>query len=193
MNLNKLTEKAQEGILTAQNLATELNHSEVTPEHLLVALVEQSGGIVPSVLRKVALDPARVASEARALLKSMPQAYGGDLRLSPRMKLIVDSAQAEATRLQDEFISTEHMLLTLPTQPGSSPSAHFLHRHGVTNNILYKALTEVRGNQRVTSQNPESTYEALARYGRDLTDLARKGKLDPVIGRDEEVRRVIQV
>jgi ATP-dependent Clp protease ATP-binding subunit ClpB len=193
MNLNKLTEKAQEAIVTAQNIATELNHSEVTPEHLLVALVEQSGGIVPSVLRKVALDPARVASEARALLKSMPQAYGGDLRLSPRMKLIVDSAQAEATRLQDEFISTEHLLLALATEAGRSPAAQLLQRLGVTKDILYKALTEVRGNQRVTSQNPESTYEALARYGRDLTDLARKGKLDPVIGRDEEVRRVIQV
>ncbi len=193
MNLNKLTEKAQEAILVSQNLATEQNHSEVTPEHLLVALVEQSGGIVPSVLRKLALDPARVASEARALLKSIPQAYGGDVRLSPRMKLIVDAAQAEATRLQDEFISTEHLLLALATEAGRSPGAQLLRRLGATKDVLYKALTEVRGNQRVTSQNPESTYEALARYGRDLTDLARKGKLDPVIGRDEEVRRVIQV
>jgi ATP-dependent Clp protease ATP-binding subunit ClpB len=193
MNLNKLTEKAQEAILVSQNLATEQNHSEVTPEHLLVALVEQSGGIVPSVLRKLALDPARVASETRALLKSIPQAYGGDVRLSPRMKLIVDAAQAEATRLQDEFISTEHLLLALATEAGRSPGAQLLQRLGATKDVLYKALTEVRGNQRVTSQNPESTYEALARYGRDLTDLARKGKLDPVIGRDEEVRRVIQV
>jgi ATP-dependent Clp protease ATP-binding subunit ClpB len=193
MNLNKLTEKAQEAILVSQNLATEQNHSEVTPEHLLVALVEQSGGIVPSVLRKLALDPARVASEARALLKSISQAYGGDVRLSPRMKLIVDAAQAEATRLQDEFISTEHLLLALATEAGRSPGAQLLQRLGATKDVLYKALTEVRGNQRVTSQNPESTYEALARYGRDLTDLARKGKLDPVIGRDEEVRRVIQV
>jgi ATP-dependent Clp protease ATP-binding subunit ClpB len=148
---------------------------------------------VPSVLRKIALDPARVASEARTLLKSMPQAYGGDVRLSPRMKLIVDSAQAEATRLQDEYISTEHLLLALASEAGRSPAAQLLQRLGVTKDVLYKALTEVRGNQRVTSQNPESTYEALARYGRDLTDLARKGKLDPVIGRDEEVRRVIQV
>jgi ATP-dependent Clp protease ATP-binding subunit ClpB len=192
MNLNKLTEKAQ-AILASQNLATEHNHSEVTPEHLLVTLVEQSGGIVPSVLRKIALDPARVASEARALLKSIPQAYGGDVRLSPRMKLIVDSAQAEATRLQDEYVSTEHLLLALATETGRSPAAQLLQRLGVTKDVLYKALTEVRGSQRVTSQNPESTYEALTRYGRDLTQLARSGKLDPVIGRDEEVRRVIQV
>jgi len=193
MNLNKLTEKAQEAILVAQNLATEQNHSEVTPEHLLVALVEQSGGIVPSILRKIALDPARVTNEARTLLNSIPQAYGGDVRLSPRMKLIVDSAQAEATRLQDEYVSTEHLLLALATEAGRSPAAQLLQRLGVTKDVLYKALTEVRGNQRVTSQNPESTYEALTRYGRDLTQLARSGKLDPVIGRDEEVRRVIQV
>jgi ATP-dependent Clp protease ATP-binding subunit ClpB len=193
MNLNKLTEKAQEAIVGSQNLATEQNHSEVTPEHLLVTLVEQSGGIVPSVLRRMSLDPARVASEARALLKSVPQAYGGDVRLSPRMKLIVDSAQAEATRLQDEFISTEHLFLALAAEAGRSPAAQLLQRLGVTKDALYKALTDVRGNQRVTSQNPEATYEALARYGRDLTELARNGKLDPVIGRDEEVRRVIQV
>jgi ATP-dependent Clp protease ATP-binding subunit ClpB len=193
MNLNKLTEKAQEAILGSQNLATDQNHSEVTPEHLLVTLVEQSGGIVPSVLRKMSLDPSRVATEARGLIKAIPQAYGGDVRLSPRMKLIVDSAQAEATRLQDEFISTEHLLLALATEAGRSPAAQLLQRLGVSKDALYKALTEVRGNQRVTSQNPESTYEALSRYGRDLTDLARSGKLDPVIGRDEEVRRVIQV
>jgi ATP-dependent Clp protease ATP-binding subunit ClpB len=193
MNLNKLTEKAQEAVLGAQNIGTEQNHSEVTPEHLLVALVEQSGGIVPSVLRKMNLDPSRVGTEARGLLKSMPQAYGADLRLSPRMKLIVDSAQAEAARLQDEFISTEHLLLALATEAGRSPAAQLLQRLGVTKDALYAALTAVRGNQRVTSQNPESTYEALTRYGRDLTELARAGKLDPVIGRDEEVRRVIQV
>ena len=193
MNLNKLTEKAQEAIIGSQNVATEQNHAEVTPEHLLLTLVEQSGGIVPSVLRKMSLDPARVAAETRALLKSIPQAYGADVRLSPRMKLIVDSAQAEATRLQDEFVSTEHLFLALATEAGRSPAAQLLQRLGVTKDALYKALTEVRGNQRVTSQNPESTYEALSRYGRDLTELARNGKLDPVIGRDEEVRRVIQV
>jgi len=193
MNMNKLTEKAQEAIIGSQNVATEQNHAEVTPEHLLLTLVEQSGGIVPSVLRRMSLDPARVAAEARTLLKSIPQAYGADVRLSPRMKLIVDSAQAEATRLQDEFVSTEHLFIALAAEAGRSPAAQLLQRLGVTKDALYKALTEVRGNQRVTSQNPESTYEALARYGRDLTDLARSGKLDPVIGRDEEVRRVIQV
>ncbi|HET9360755.1 MAG TPA: ATP-dependent chaperone ClpB [Vicinamibacterales bacterium] len=193
MNLNSLTEKAQEAVLGAQNLATEQNHSEVTPEHLFVTLVEQPGGIVPSLMRKLSLDPSRVSAEARDLLKAMPQAYGADLRLSPRMKLILDSAQAEAKRLQDQFVSTEHLLLAIATESGRSPAAQMLQRLGATKDALYKALTDVRGNQRVTSQNPESTYEALVRYGRDLTELARDGKLDPVIGRDEEVRRVIQV
>ena len=193
MNLNKYTEKAQEAIIGAQNLASEQNHSEVTPEHLLVALVEQEGGIVPSILRKMNIDPAKVQVEARTLLKNLPQAYGGDVRLSPRMKLIFDSAEAEAKRLQDDYVSTEHLLVALATEVGRSPAAQLLQRNGATKDAIYAALTQVRGNQRVTSQNPESTYEALARYGRDLTELARKGKLDPVIGRDEEVRRVIQV
>jgi len=193
MNLNKFTEKAQEAVMTAQNLATELTHSEITPEHLLVALVEQDSGIVPSILRKMTLDPAQVAAEARKLLDSLPKAYGGDVRFSPRVNLILESAQAEAKRLQDEYVSTEHLFVALATEAGRSPGAQLLKRLGITKDTLYQALTQVRGNQRVTSQNPESTYEALTRYGRDLTDLARKGKLDPVIGRDEEVRRVIQV
>src|SRR5688572_31376845 len=137
MNLNKFTEKAQEAVMTAQNLATEFNHSEIVPEHLLVALVEQSGGIVPSVLRKLTLEPSRVAQEARALLKSLPQAYGADMRFSPRMKLIFDSAQAEATRLQDEFVSTEHLLLALATEVGRSPAAQLLQRLGATKDTLY--------------------------------------------------------
>ena len=193
MNLNKFTEKAQESIMTAQNIASEMTHAEITPEHLLVALAEQENGIVPSILRKMTLDPAQVAAEARKLFDSMPKAYGADVRLSPRMNLIVQSAQAEATRLQDEYTSTEHLFLALTSEAGRSPAAQLLKRLGVTKDTLYQSLTQVRGNQRVTSQNPEATYEALARYGRDLTDLARKGKLDPVIGRDEEVRRVIQV
>ena len=193
MNLNKFTEKAQEAVVTAQNLATELRHSEITPEHLLVALVDQDSGVVPSVLRKMTLDPAKIAAEAHALLESQPKAYGGDTRFSPRMKLIVDAAQAEADRMKDDYVSTEHLLIAIATEAGRSPAAQLLKKHGVTSDTLLAALTQVRGSQRVTSQNPESTYEALARYGRDLTDLARKGKLDPVIGRDEEVRRVIQV
>src|SRR3954470_12242928 len=193
MDFKKLTEKAQDAVMTAQNIASEAQHAEITPEHLLVALAEQENGIVPSILRKLAIEPAHVAREARALLDALPKAYGADVRLSPRMNLIMQSAQAEATRMQDEYTSTEHLFLALASEGGRSPAAQLLKKLGVTKDTLYQALTQVRGNQRVTSQNPEATYEALARYGRDLTDLARKGKLDPVIGRDEEVRRVIQV
>ena len=193
MDLNKFTEKAQEAVVAAQQLAGGFNHAEVTPEHLLVALVEQPGGIVPSVLRKLTVDSTRIAADARKLFEALPKTYGADLRFSPRMKLIFDSAQAEAQRLQDEYVSTEHLLVALATETGRSPGAQLLQQSGATKDALYGALTQVRGSQRVTSPNPEATYEALARYGRDLTELARDGKLDPVIGRDEEVRRVIQV
>jgi ATP-dependent Clp protease ATP-binding subunit ClpB len=193
MNTNSFTEKSQEAILAAQQLATELHHAEVVPEHLLVTLLEQPGGIASSILRKIGLDPARAAQEARVLFKSLPQAHGAEVRLSPRMPLIFEAASNEAKRLQDDFISVEHLLVALAGEAGRSPGAQLLQRSGATRDAIYKAMTEVRGGQRVTSQHPEGTYEALARYGRDLTELARKGKLDPVIGRDDEVRRVIQV
>ena len=193
MNLNKLTEKAQEAVLTAQNLASEFNQPEITPEHLLSALVEQPGGIVQSILRKLNVEPRQMAADARKLFHALPKVYGAEARFSPRMNVVIDLANDEAQRLQDDYISTEHLFVALATEPGRSTAAQLLQRNRITKDTLYKALTEVRGNQRVTSQNPEATYEALVRYGRDLTELARNGKLDPVIGRDEEVRRVIQV
>jgi ATP-dependent Clp protease ATP-binding subunit ClpB len=193
MNINRFTEKAQEAVIAAQSLAGEQNHSEITPEHLLVTLVEQEGGIVPSVLRRLEIDPAAAARDARGLMTALPKAYGADLRFSPRVKLVTDAALAEAQRLKDEYVSTEHLLIAIATEVGRSPAAQLLQRLGATRDRILQALTAVRGSQRVTSQNPETTYESLTKYGRDLTDLARKGKLDPVIGRDEEVRRVIQV
>src|SRR5262249_40369446 len=130
----------------------------------------------------------------RELLGKMPQAYGGTQPgLSPRFKTVAELAQAEADRLKDEFVSTEHLLVGIASEPGRAPSAKLLNEGGLTPDKIFSALTSVRGSQRVTSQNPESTYQALERYGRDLTELARRGKLDPVIGRDEEIRRVIQV
>jgi len=194
MNINKYTEKAQEAVLGAQHLAEEMNHAQIEPEHLLVSLVEQREGIVPELVRKLNLDPAAIATAARELLARMPQAYGGSQPgLSPRLKLVTDMAQAEADRLKDEYVSTEHLLVAIASETGRSPSAKLLSERGITRDKVFAALTSIRGSQRVTSQNPEGTYQALERYGRDLTDLARKGKLDPVIGRDEEIRRVIQV
>jgi ATP-dependent Clp protease ATP-binding subunit ClpB len=194
MNLNKYTEKAQEAVLAAQQLAEQMSHAQIEPEHLLVALVEQREGVVPEVLRKTGVDPAGIARAARELLTKIPQAYGGaQPGISPRLKLVTDLAQAEAERLKDEFVSTEHLLIAIASETGRSPSARLLTERGLTRDKIFAALTSVRGSQRVTSQNPEGTYQALERYGRDLTELAKKNKLDPVIGRDEEIRRVIQV
>jgi ATP-dependent Clp protease ATP-binding subunit ClpB len=194
MNLNKYTEKAQEAVLASIELARQGNNPQVEPEHLLVALIEQREGIVPEILRKMSLDPAAIGRAARELLAKLPSAYGGaEPGVSPRLRTVTDQAQAEADRLKDEYVSTEHLLIALADETGRSPSAQVLKQNGVTRDKVLQALTSVRGSQRVTSQNPEGTYQALERYGRDLTDAARKGKLDPVIGRDEEIRRVIQV
>lgn len=194
MNLNKFTEKAQEAVVAAPQLASEMSHAQVEPEHLLVTLAEQDGGVVPSVLRKLNVDPAVIAKGAREYLAKQPKAHGGsEPNLSPRLRVVLDAAQADAKAMQDEFVSTEHLLMGILTEPGRSTAVDVLKGRGVTRERVLEALASVRGSQRVTDQNPEGKYEALEKYGRDLTELARKGKLDPVIGRDEEVRRVIQV
>ena len=194
MNLNKFTEKAQEATVAAPQLAAEYNHVQVEPEHLLVTLAEQPDGVVPSVLRKVNVNPATIGQAMRAYLAKQPKAHGGaEPNFSPRLRVVMDAAQADAKSMQDEFVSTEHLLLGLLSEPGRSTTVDELKAHGVSREKVLEALASVRGSQRVTDQNPEGKYEALEKYGRDLTELARKGKLDPVIGRDEEVRRVIQV
>src|SRR6266581_729692 len=178
MNINKYTEKAREAVASAIELARRGNNPQLEPEHLLVALVEQREGIVPGLLRKMNADPAQVASSTRELLARIPSAYGGaEPGLSPRLNKV----------------SAEHLFIAIADEGGRSPAAQLLKQQGVTRETILHALTGVRGSQRVTNENPEGTYQALERYGRDLTDLARKGKLDPVIGRDEEIRRVIQV
>ena len=194
MNLNKFTEKAQEAVLAAPSLASELSHAQVEPEHLLVTLAEQRNGVVPSVFRKLAVEPAAVAAALRAHLAKQPKAHGGsEPHLSPRLRVAFDAAQAEAKTMHDAYVSTEHLLLGLLNETGKSVAVEQLTANGITRDKVLEALTAVRGSQRVTDQSPEGKYEALEKYGRDLTELARKGKLDPVIGRDEEVRRVIQV
>ena len=194
MNLNKYTEKAQEAILAAQRVAEQSNHAQIEPEHLLLALVEQADGIVPALLRKMNVEPKPVADQLRAELAKQPAAYGGSQpALSPRLRKVTDAAESEAERLKDEFVSTEHLLLGIVSEGGRGISSRILQQHGITKDRIFEVLTQVRGAQRVTDQNPEAKYEALEKYGRDLTELARRGKLDPVIGRDEEIRRVIQV
>ena len=194
MNINKYTEKAQEAILGAQQLADREGHPEITPEHLLLTLLEQRDGIVPEIARKMNADPAALAAAVRAELGKQPRAHGGtQVGLSPRLRKVTDAAEQEAGRLKDEYVSTEHLLVAIAAESGRAPGAQLLQQRGITKDAILQALTSIRGSQRVTSQNPESTYQALERYGRDLTELARKGKLDPVIGRDDEIRRVIQV
>jgi ATP-dependent Clp protease ATP-binding subunit ClpB len=194
MNLNKFTEKAQEAILASPQLASELNHAQVEPEHLMVALLEQPEGVVPTVLQKLNAEPPTLARTLREHLQRQPKAYGGaEPHLSPRLRVVLDAAQAEARTMQDEFVSTEHLLLAVLSEQGRATSVEQLKARGISREKVLEALTAIRGNQRVTDQNPEHKYQALERYGRDLTELARRGKLDPVIGRDEEVRRVIQV
>jgi ATP-dependent Clp protease ATP-binding subunit ClpB len=195
MNIQKYTEKAQEAIVAAQTLADREGHPEITPEHLLLTLVEQQEGIVPEILRKLNADPSAVASEIRQELGKNPAVHGGSQpTLSARFRQVTSAAEAEAARLKDEYVSTEHLLLAIAGETGrTATAARILQKHGATKDAILNALTAVRGSQRVTSQNPESTYQSLEKYGRDLTALARKGKLDPVIGRDEEIRRVVQV
>src|SRR5688500_8598271 len=178
MNLNKFTEKAQEAVVAAQALASELHHAQIEPEHLLVTLVEQQGGVGPSVLRKLGADPGDAAKAAREVLARQPKAHGGaEPYLSPRLRAAADAAQAAAKSMQDEFVSTEHLLLGLLGESGKQPAVDLLKSRGVTRDRVLEALAAVRGSQRVTDQNPEGKYEALQKYGRDLTELARKGKL----------------
>jgi ATP-dependent Clp protease ATP-binding subunit ClpB len=194
MDINKYTEKAQEAIIGAQQLADRAGHPEILPEHLLITLVEQREGIVPEIVRKMNADPAAIASALREEINKLPRAHGGSQpNLSARLRQATDAAEAEAERLKDEYVSTEHLLLAIAAESGRSTAARLLQARGITKDTVLQAMTAIRGSQRVTSQNPESTYQSLERYGRDLTELARKGKLDPVIGRDDEIRRVIQV
>ncbi len=191
-NLNKLTIKAQEAMAGAQKAAESREHPEVEVEHLLLALLEQEGGVTGALLDKLGVDPAEVGSALGDEISRRPRVSGGRVALGPRLDKLAADAQKEADALHDEFVSTEHIFLAILGEKGGT-SSRLLAERGVTRERALEALRSVRGKARVTDQNPEEKYQALAKYGRDLTELARKGKLDPVIGRDEEVRRVIQV
>src|ERR1051325_3183606 len=193
MNFNKLTVKAQEAIAEAQNLARGAGNPELTPEHLLLALLRQEGGIVTPILNKLGLNPATIEAEVAAEVGKYSKVGGASAepQVSNTLRRIFDAAFKSADDFKDEYVSTEHFLLAIAKS--DTTAAKILKRHGVAQDALLKALQAVRGTQRVTDQNPEDKYQALQRYSRDLTALARRGKLDPVIGRDEEIRRVIQV
>jgi len=193
MDLNKLTIKSQEAVQAAQELARSRNHQLVEPAHLLWALLSDSDGVVFPLLQKLGQSPRALRDRAEEIVNRIPKVYGTqeELYLSAAARHVLERAFTEAAALSDEYVSTEHLFLAL--LEGETDVARFLSEAGVTRDQVLSALAEIRGRQRVTDQTPEDKYQALERYGRDLTDLARKGKLDPVIGRDDEIRRVIQV
>ena len=191
MNLDRFTQKAQEAILQSQQIARDLNHQAIEPIHILQALMREEGGIVSSIIKIVAGSPDALAEELKAELEKRPKVFGGNVEigLSHQASEVLNAAERFAKGMQDDYISTEHILLGLT----ESPEGKRLAQYGLNKDAILKALVNVRGSQRVTSQNPESTYQSLEKYGRDLTAMARQGKLDPVIGRDEEIRRTIQI
>ncbi|HEY0986240.1 MAG TPA: ATP-dependent chaperone ClpB [Kofleriaceae bacterium] len=193
MKLDKLTVKAQEAIAGARDAAMTMHHAEVRPEHLLVALLEQEGGVVPRILAKIGADPRVVRADLDRAFEKFPRARGAalDIDAGRAFKDVWEAAGREAEAMKDEFISTEHFLIALAGNKSAAGDA--LKSAGATKEAILEALVAVRGNQRVQDQDPEAKYEALERYARDLTALARQGKLDPVIGRDEEIRRTIQI
>jgi ATP-dependent Clp protease ATP-binding subunit ClpB len=194
MNLNRYTEKAQEALAQAQELASEYNHTQIEPEHLLLALLRQSDGVVPQIIGKLGLSLVALQREVEAELQKRAKVYGDASRagVGPALQNVLNRAEAQAQSMRDEYVSTEHLLMGLILVP-SGRAGDILQQKGISLDRIYEALTSIRGTQRVTDQNPEGKYQALEKYGRDLTDLARRGKLDPVIGRDEEIRRVMQV
>src|ERR671937_1874345 len=189
---DRLTEKTQEAIQQAQTLAQEAQQQEITPEHLLLALLQQTDGTVPPILRQVGVDPARITGEVTAQLDRLPKVYGAESYIGQRLRRLLDAGWNEMERLKDEYLSTEHILIAMVDE-ANSDAARILQRAGVTREKILQALTQVRGSSRVTDAAPESKFQALEKYSRDLTRLAREGKLDPVIGREQEIRRVIQV
>jgi len=193
MRIDRYTQKMQEALQAAQDLASQLNNSEITNEHFLSALLNQSEGIARPLLEKIGTNVDQLQERLRSELEGRPKIHGSaaDLRISNELRTVLDSAEKEMSKLKDEFTSAEHYLLALAG--ANVPAAKLLKDLGGTRDKLMQGLQQVRGSQRVTDQNPEGKFQALEKYGRDLTELARRGKIDPVIGRDNEIRRVMQV
>ncbi|HLC17948.1 MAG TPA: ATP-dependent chaperone ClpB [Thermodesulfobacteriota bacterium] len=194
MRLDKFTIKSQEAISAAQESARSLGHQEVSIEHLLLALIGQEGGTVRPVIERIGANPGLVKGQIEEALAKLPRVEGAaaETYISPRLRTVLDASFKEASEMKDEFVSTEHLLLSIVSEKKGTASG-ILSANGVTRETVLKALTAVRGTHRVTDQMPEEKYQAMARYARDLVELARRNRLDPVIGRDEEIRRVIQV
>ena len=193
MRLERFTIKSQEALSEAQRIAEAEKQQEVSSEHLLLALIGQEGGIVSPILERIGVNLPLLKNQLKEAIGKLPKVYGMEAAyLSPALKAVLDKAENEARGLKDEFISTEHILLSI-SEDAKTEAGRILNSHGVTREIVLKAMTAIRGSQRVTDQTPEDKYQATAKYTRDLVLLAKRGKLDPVIGRDDEIRRVIQV
>ncbi len=193
INPQKLTEKAQEAVAAAQKDAQDLSHSQVEVEHLLLTLSNQENGVAPQILRKLGADVNEIKLQTESELNRQPKVQGStQIYTSQRLSQVFDNAEKEAEQMKDDYISTEHLLIAIADEEKGA-AGQILKQHGVTRDRILEALTSIRGSQRVTDPNPEGKYQALEKYGRDLTEMAQRGKLDPVIGRDEEIRRVIQV
>jgi ATP-dependent Clp protease ATP-binding subunit ClpB len=193
MRIDKFTQKMQEALQAAQDIASQFSHQDISNEHFLSALLDQSEGITRPLLEKIGVPINRLRERLASELERRPKVHGAavDLRLSNELRSSLDGAEKEMSKLKDEFTSAEHYLLALSDT--SVPAARLLKEVGVNRDKLMQALQQVRGSQRVTDQNPEGKYQTLEKYGRDLTELARRGKIDPVIGRDNEIRRIMQV
>ncbi|MEE4261376.1 MAG: ATP-dependent chaperone ClpB [Desulfobacteraceae bacterium] len=195
MRFDKFTIKSQELIQEAQSLASRYGHQQIEPEHLLAGMIQEPDGIANGMLRKLGASLGGVAGEVKAALEKLPSVSGkgmGDVYLSARSKAVLEAAFAEATKMKDEYVSIEHIFLAIADEKNSAAAA-ILARNGIARDLILKVLLQIRGNQRITDPNPEEKYQALEKFCRDMTDLARQGKVDPVIGRDEEIRRVVQV
>jgi ATP-dependent Clp protease ATP-binding subunit ClpB len=198
MDLNKLTQRSQEALSSAQNIAVTMGHTEVDGEHLLLALLSQDEGLIPKLVSRMGASPGDIAAEVEGELSrrsriSGPGVEPGKITVSMRLSRLLVSAEESAARMKDEYVSVEHIFSRMLEEGNSTSAGRVLARAGITPQSFLKTLQEVRGSQRVQSSDPEKTYEALEKYGRDLVEMARSGKLDPVIGRDEEIRRVIRI
>jgi len=194
MRLDKFTQMAQQAIFEAQEQARGYSHGQIEPEHLLLALLQQGDGVVPQIVRALGLNPQLLTEQVETELQQKSKAYGTAMQvgIGSQMQQVLDLAQVEAEGMRDEYVSTEHLFIALANRAGNG-AYKLLQRMGISKDRIMQALAGIRGTQRVTTPTPEATYQALEKYGRDLTDQARQGKLDPVIGRDEEIRRVIQI
>jgi ATP-dependent Clp protease ATP-binding subunit ClpB len=193
LRFDKMTVKAQDALQAAQEIAARHENQAVEPVHLLSALIQQVDGVVPPLLARLGIRAEALTQDLEREIARLPKVQGfAEQHLGRSLNQVLERSQSEADKFKDDYVSTEHLFLAIAGQD-RDPAGQLLKKHGASHEAILQALASLRGNQRVTSQNPETTYASLEKYARDLTDLARRSKLDPVIGRDEEIRRVMQI